>query len=121
MRINEKILGNVGVLTIHGPLLNGPEVSSFHDNVKRLLQDGITNVVVDFSHVKWFGSAMLGVIIASLASVKKAGGDIRLTGVTTKIESVLMVTKLASVFRTIETVERAVASFETQPPEPVET
>jgi len=30
----------------------------------------------------------------------------------------LMVTRLASIFRTIETIDRAVASFKTQPPEP---
>jgi anti-sigma B factor antagonist len=120
MRIDESIQGSVGVLTIHGALMSGPEVSSFHDHVRRLILDGIPNVVVDFSNVKWFGSAMLGVMSAALASAKKEGGDIRLTGVTKKIESILMVTKLASVFRTIETVERAVASFETQPPETVE-
>lgn len=120
MRIDEKIEGKVGVLTIHGALMSGPEVASFHDHVKRLVLDGITHIVVDFSHVKWFGSAMLGVMSAALASTRKEGGDIRLTGVTKKIESILMVTRLASVFRTLETVDRAVASFETQPPEPAE-
>lgn len=120
MKIQESIHGKVGVLTVHGALMSGPEVSAFHDHVKRLVLDGIPNIVVDFSNVKWFGSAMLGVLSASLASARKENGDIRLTGVTKKIESILMVTKLASVFRTIETVERAVASFETQPPETVE-
>ena len=68
MRIDESIQGKVGVLTIHGALMSGPEVGSFHDHVKRLILDGITNIVVDFSSVKWFGSAMLGVMTAALAS-----------------------------------------------------
>ncbi len=120
MRIDEDIQGTVGVLTIHGALMSGPEVGSFHDHVKRMLMDGVANVVVDFSHVKWFGSSMLGVMTAALSSARKAGGDIRLTGVTKKIESILMVTQLAGVFRTIDSVERAVASYETQPPERAE-
>jgi anti-sigma B factor antagonist len=118
MRIKEEIQENVAILTLQGTLMSGPEVGSFHEHVKRLISDGITNVAVDFSHIKWFGSSMLGVMIAALASVKKEGGDIRLTGVTRKIESILMVTTLASHFRTLDTVDRAVASFQTQPPDP---
>jgi len=61
---------------------------------------------------------MLGVLTASLTTLRNEGGDLRLPGVTKKIESILMVTRLASIFRTIETVDRAVASFKTQPPDP---
>ncbi|MDA0746885.1 MAG: STAS domain-containing protein [bacterium] len=117
MKISEEIRDDVAVLTTTGALMSGPEVADFHDHIKKLVQDGITNVVVDFSKVKWFGSSMLGVMTASLTTVRNAGGDMRLTGITKKIESILMVTQLAGIFRTLDTVDRAVASFKTQPPE----
>lgn len=115
MKINEDIRGDVAVLSVSGALMSGPEVTRFHDHVKMLLKDGITNLVVDFSKVKWFGSAMLGVLAASLASLRAEGGDLRLTGITKKIESILMVTRLAGTFRTLDTIDRAVSSYETQP------
>ena len=115
MKINEDIRGDVAVLTVTGALMSGPEVTRFHDHVKMLLKDGITNLVVDFSKVKWFGSAMLGVLTASLASLRAEGGDLRLTGITKKIESILMVTRLAGTFRTLDTIDRAISSYETQP------
>ena len=118
MKIKEQIRDDVVVLTISGPLMGGPEVAPFHDYVKKLVANGICHVVVDFSKVKWFGSAMLGVLTASLSTVRNAGGDIRLVGITKKIESIMVVTHLAGIFRAIETVDRAVASFKTQPPEP---
>ena len=118
MKITEEIRGNVAVLTVTGALMSGPEVAPFQDHIKRLVRDGIRNVVVDFSHVKWFGSSMLGVLTASLTTLRHEGGDLRLTGVTRKIQSILMVTQLANIFRTIETVDRAVASFQTEPPDP---
>jgi len=62
--------------------------------------------------VKWFGSSMLGVLTASLSTVRTDGGDVRLAGVVDKIESILMVTQLASIFRTFRTVDEAVGSFE---------
>ena len=117
MKIDEEIRDNVAILSVSGALMSGPEVSEFHEHIKRLVKDGIVNVVADFSKVKWFGSSMLGVMTASLTTARNAGGDIRLTGITKKIESILMVTQLAGIFRTLDTVDRAVASYQTQPPE----
>ncbi len=116
MTIKEEIRGDVAVLEVRGALMSGPEVAPFHDHIKRLTKDSINKIVIDFSKVKWFGSAMLGVLTASLSTARNEGGDLRLTGITKKINSILMVTQLAGIFRTIDTVDRAVASFETQPP-----
>ena len=111
MTIKEELRDDIAVLRITGQLMSGPEVQPFHQHIQRMILDGITKVVVDFSKVKWFGSAMLGMMTASLASLRKEGGDLRLTGVMKKIESILMVTKLASIFQTLDSVDSAVASF----------
>ncbi|MCZ6632452.1 MAG: STAS domain-containing protein [bacterium] len=118
MRIREEIREDVAVLTVSGALMDGPEVAAFHSRIKQLILGGINKVVVDFSRVKWFGSSMLGVLTSSLITVRKEGGDMRLAGVTKRIESIMMVTQLSGLFRTLDTVDRAVASFMTQPPEP---
>jgi anti-anti-sigma factor len=118
LKIKEEIRDSVAVLTISGALMSGPDVAEFHEHIKRLVRDGIVFVVADFSNVKWFGSSMLGVMTASLTTLRSEGGDLRLTGITKKIESILMVTQLAGIFRTLDSVDRAVASFKTQPPDP---
>ncbi len=112
MRIEEEFRDNVAVLQV-----SGPDVAPFHDRIKGLIEEGTANLVVDFSKVKWFGSAMLGVLIASLTTLRNAKGDMRLTGITAKIDSILMVTQLAGIFRTLDSVDRAVASYKTQPAE----
>lgn len=112
MRIEEEIRSDVALIRVTGALMSGPDVAAFHDHVKRLIRDGIEKVVVDFSRVKWFGSAMLGVMIASLTTLRGAGGDLRLTGITEKIDSILMVTQLAGIFQTFKSVDEAVASYE---------
>ena len=117
MDIREEIRDDIAVLTLTGQLMSGPEVAPFHEHVKKLMNGGIVKIVVDFAKVKWMGSSMIGVLTASLTSVRNQGGDIRLAGVADKIESILMVTKLATIFRTLKTVDRAVTSFTTQPPE----
>ena len=112
MKIREEIRGDVAVLTMSSTIMWGPAVTPFHTHIRRLAKDGITKVVVDFSRVKWLGSAMLGVMVGSLTTLRREGGDLRITDVTQKLQSILMVTRLAGIFRTLNSVEEAVASFE---------
>ena len=80
------------------------------------MAEGVVNVVVDFSKVKWFGSTMLGVLATSLKMLRDAGGDIRLAGIANRMESLMMVGQLSSHFRALETVDAAIESFATDPP-----
>ena len=116
MHIQEEIRDDVAVMSINGDVMGGPDVASFRDHITRLIGAGITKVVIDFSGVKWFESSMLGMLTACLTMLRNAGGDLRLAGITEKIEEILRVTQLAGVFRTLDTVDRAVASFKTEPP-----
>ncbi|MSS73727.1 MAG: anti-sigma factor antagonist [Candidatus Latescibacteria bacterium] len=111
MHIDEKIQDDVAVLTISRDLTTGPDVSPLHDRIKSLTKDGITKVVVDFSKVRFCGSALLGALIAGLTTLRNAGGDLRLTGLAERMESLLAVTHLAGIFRTLNTVDLAVGSF----------
>jgi len=43
--------------------------------------------------------------------VKSKGGELRLANVTDKVESLFAITQLVKVFKTYESVDRAVASF----------
>jgi len=112
MRIDEQIREGVAVLSVSKVLTTELDVAPFCDRVKGLVQDDIRKVVVDFSQVRWFGSAMLGALIVSLTTLRNAGGDLRLAGLTERMDSILAVTHLAGIFRTLDTVDRAVASFE---------
>jgi anti-sigma B factor antagonist len=56
-------------------------------------------------------SSGLGALMAALTTLRNAGGDLKLANVTKKIESLLLITKLITVFETYETADRAVASF----------
>ena len=114
MNIKEEITEGIAVLTVTGELMSGPEVAPFHEHVKKLVASGTNQIVVDFSSIRWFGSAMLGNLTASLATAKEAGGDLRLVGITKKIESILMVTSLASAFQSFKTTNAAVVSFKNE-------
>jgi anti-sigma B factor antagonist len=111
MKIKEKIEGDVAVLQISGKLMGGPETQELHDHIKGLIADNIKKIVIDLSKVKWMNSSGLGVLMASYTTVKNKGGELKLANVTEKVNNLLMITQLITIFKTFETVERAVASF----------
>ena len=91
--------------------MGGPESLAIHDKVHSLMEDGIAQVILDLSDAIWFNSSGLGILIACITSLRRAGGDLKLVNVTKKIERLLLATKLIGVFEIFRSVEKAVASF----------
>jgi anti-sigma B factor antagonist len=115
MQIKEAIEGDVVVLTPRGNLMGEPETTEFRDRVKGLVRDGFLKIVLDVSKIKWINSSGLGALISALATVNNSGGDLRIANVTEKIKSLFMITQLIKVFKSFESVDRAVASFQVDP------
>lgn len=113
MRIKETIKGDVTLLTLSGKMMNGPESIHLHPYIKELIEKSQIKIVVDMGKVKWFASTGLGALLASYTSLCNAGGDLRIARPTRKIYSVLMTTQLVKVFKSFDTVDEAIESYET--------
>jgi len=111
MQIKEKIVGKVALLKFKGSLMGEPDTTKIREKVHSLVSDDMRQVVVDMGGVKWINSAGLGSLIAGLTTLRNAGGDLRLANIADKVESLFMITQLVKVFKTYESVDRAVASF----------
>ncbi len=111
MNIKEKMHGDVAVVALKGNLMGEPDSTEVREKIYSLLQDDVKKIVLDLGKVKWINSSGLGSLIAAMTSIKNKGGEMRLANITEKVESVFMITQLIKVFKTYETVDRAVASF----------
>lgn len=99
------------VIEFKGNVMGGPDAVSLNEKLHELIDAGKTNVVVDLAKVKFMNSSGLGMLIGGLTTIRKAGGDLRLANATDKIQSLLMVTKLITVFKNFDSVDKAVESF----------
>jgi len=111
MKIELKEIGDVTIISIKGKLMGGPETISVHEQVKSLIEQGRNKVVIDLSHVAWMNSSGLGTMMGCLTSLRNAGGDLKLSGVTEKVKSLFMITKLITIFETYNTADEATAAF----------
>ena len=116
MKFGKEIHTDVAVLTVAETLMRHPDVELFLGVITGLVRDGLTTVVLDLSEVKVLASPMLGAMAVSQRILWDAGGDMRLAGVTKRVEKTLGFTRLDDVFRSIETVDRAIESFRHEPP-----
>lgn len=103
---------NCLVITLKGNVMGGPDGAKLHDTLHELQEAGKTNVVVDLSKVKFMNSSGLGMLISAMTTMRNAGGDLRLANVADRIQSLLVITKLITVFKHFDSVEAAAKSFE---------
>lgn len=99
------------VLELKGNVMGGPEAGELNELLHKLLEENKKNVVVDLSDVKFMNSSGLGMLISSYTTMKNGGGSFKLANATDKIESLLVITKLITIFENFNSVEEAVASF----------
>ena len=109
MNIIEK--GDVVVIELKGKIMGGPDATILNDKLHEFIESKKNKVVVDLSKVNWMNSSGLGILIGGLTTLRNDNGDLKLTGITERIENLLMITKLITVFETFESVEDAVKSF----------
>lgn len=112
MHLVEKKNGSVLVLSIKGKLVSQTETNQLHDKINEIVEKGVVNIVLDLKQVSWLASLGIGAIMRNLLKVRKAGGDLRLTGLSDKVKSLFSITKLIGVIQIYDTVNEATDSFE---------
>ncbi|MFC2083768.1 STAS domain-containing protein [Bacteroidota bacterium] len=100
------------VVELKGNVMGGPDAQDFQDLLKKSVEEGKNNIVIDLSNVKFMNSSGLGMLISGFTTVKNAGGFLKLARATEKINSLLVITKLITIFEHFESVDEAVKSFE---------
>jgi len=104
---------NAVVITLRGNIMGGPTGAKLHETLNSLKEQNKLNVIVDLSRVKFMNSSGLGMLISAMTTMRNAGGDLRLANPAAKIRSLLVVTKLITVFENFDSVEEAAESFKT--------
>ncbi len=111
MKIDQREKYGAVILDLSGKLMGGPEADKFQDIFKKLLEEDKKNVLVNLEKVSWVNSTGLGILISGYTAMRKGGGNLKLLNVSDRIESILMVTKLATIFEVYNDEDEAIKSF----------
>jgi len=110
MKFEDSTQGKVAIFDISGKIMGGSETTLFHGRVRELINLNKKNVILDLSRVEWMNSIGIGMLISAMVTVKNSGGRLVLANID-KIENILIMTRLITVFEHFDTREEALKSL----------
>jgi anti-sigma B factor antagonist len=112
MQIAERSVGNVKVLDLSGQITSVKGAGQLlKDKVNSLVHQGHKNILVNLGDVTHMDSSGLGELVSAYITVTKAGGSMKLIGLTKRLQDLLSITKLLTVFDTYESETDAIGKF----------
>jgi len=114
MTIQERVVGSVAVLDLNGKLVLGDGDVLLKDKVHSLVFQGHKQIVLNLGGVSYMDSSGLGALVASSVTAKSNGGQIKLVNLTKRLQDLLSIAKLLTVFDSFDNEAEALRSFPAQ-------
>lgn len=110
--VKERQAGDVTILDLVGEVRIGEGSIALRDAIKKLAAEGKSKVLLNLAGVKYIDSSGIGELIANYTTVSRQGGQLKLLNLTDKIQNLLVITKLLTVFDASEDEAEALKSFQ---------
>jgi len=101
----------VAVIEPSGKLMGGADTGELDEKLYTLLGKGQLKVVVDLANTDWMNSSGIAILIHHWKKYNDAGGQLKLANLTKKIEKIMVIAKLTTVFEVLDTLDDALKSF----------
>ena len=112
LNISERQVGDLTVLDMDGKITIGEGSVALRTVIRRLLEEGKKKILLNLARVGYIDSSGIGELVSSYSAiVTKEQGQLKLLSLTQKLQDLLTITKLLTVFDVYESEEEALASF----------
>jgi anti-sigma B factor antagonist len=111
MKIETRTVGDVHILDCSGKITLGEGTMAVRNAVRETLKAGGKKIVLNLGDVNYIDSSGIGELVSSFTTVSNQGGSLKLLNLTKKIQELLAITKLLTVFQVFNSEQEALASF----------
>ncbi len=111
LNIKERSAGDVTVLDLSGRITIGDGSVQLREAVRKLLDEDRKKILLNLGDVSYVDSSGIGELVSSYTTTNNKGGELKLLNLTKKIQDLLMITKLLTVFETFEAEDAALSSY----------
>ena len=95
-----------------GSVRMGEGSVALRNAIRGLVEQGKKKILLNLGGVKNVDSSGIGELIANFTTVRREGGQLKLLNLTEKIQNLLVITKLLTVFDAYDSEADALNSFE---------
>ena len=104
-------VGDVIVADFKGRIVLGEESAQLRKLVSELLSQGRRKILLNLGEVTYIDTSGLASLINALAQARKQGGELKLVNLPHKVQDLMQITKLYTVFDVYDDEKAAIASF----------
>ena len=111
LNIRERQAGDVTILDMDGKITIGEGSVAVRTAIRKLLEEGKKKILLNVAGVGYVDSSGIGELVSSYTTINREGGQLKLLNLTQKMEDLLGITKLLTVFDTYDDEAAALNSF----------
>jgi len=111
MLLKPRRLDYVVILDLSGRITIGEGTLIIRDFIRRLLEAGDRKFVLNLADCDYIDSSGLGELVTSFTTVRNAGGQLKLLNLTKRVQDLLQITKLLTVFESFNNEAEALKSL----------
>ena len=112
MTTSTRQVGGVTIVDISGQIVLGDESAAVRNLVCDLLSKGHKKILFNLGDVNYIDSSGLGHLVSAFTSVRKQGGELKLLNLMKKVQDVMQIAKLYTVFDVMDDEAVAIKSFD---------
>ena len=111
LNISTRHAGNVAIVDLNGQIRLGETNINLHNAIKKLVEEGEKDIVLNLAGVTHIDSSGLGELVAGFTTVERNGGQMKLVNLSDRVIDLMTITKLLTVFDVFEDERTAIESF----------
>ena len=111
VKLSTRQAGDVTVLDVSGRITIGEGSSLIREKLRDLTTEGHKKILLNLGEVPYMDSTGIGELVAGFTTAEKAGGTVKLLGLTKHVKDVLQISRLYTVFEAHDDEAEAVQSF----------
>jgi len=111
MKATSRTVDGVEIIKLDGKITIGAGDTQLREVITNAVNGGKNNILLDLSGVTTIDSSGIGELVGSYTTVTNRGGKLKLLHLPAKLNELLHVTQLITVFEVYESEQDAVRSF----------
>ncbi len=111
LSLNTRTVDGILVVDCHGRIVFGEESAMLRDTLRKLIAEN-NRIVLNLGGVNYIDSGGLGTLVSLYTTARNSGGAIKLANLTQRVDDLLQVTKLVTVFEVYDSEDQAIESFQ---------
>jgi anti-sigma B factor antagonist len=111
VKLTTRQVGDVTVIDAAGRITLGEGASAFREAIRDIAAKGGAKVLLNLSEITYIDSSGIGELVSGFTTVRNQGGVLKLMGLTKRVQDLLQITKLYTVFDVYDDEATAIRSF----------